>query len=63
MKNGKGIKGNKETTISLQFRTLRSAYNKAIEEKAASKNDYPLMISRSENLKQKQGREPYPRMM
>lgn len=35
-------KGNKETTISLQFRTLRSAYNKAIEEKAASKNDYPF---------------------
>ena len=35
-------KGNKETTISLQFRTLRSAYNKAIEEKAATKKNYPF---------------------
>jgi len=35
-------KGNKETTISLLFRTLRSAYNKAIEAKCAKKNNYPF---------------------
>jgi len=33
---------NKETTISLQFRTLRSAYNKAIEAKAVSGKNYPF---------------------
>ena len=33
---------NKETTISLQFRTLRSVYNKAIENKCARKSDYPF---------------------
>lgn len=35
-------KGNKETTISLLFRTLRSAYNKAIQSKCARKSDYPF---------------------
>ena len=35
-------KGNKETTMSLMFRTLRSAYNKAIENKCARKSDYPF---------------------
>ena len=35
-------KENKETTISLLFRTLRSVYNKAIEQKNASKADYPF---------------------
>lgn len=35
-------KGNKETTMSLMFRTLRSAYNKAIECKCARKSDYPF---------------------
>lgn len=35
-------KGNKETTISLLFRTLRSAYNKAVEAKCARKTDYPF---------------------
>ena len=35
-------KGNKETTISLLFRTLRSAYNKAIKAKCARKSDYPF---------------------
>jgi site-specific recombinase XerD len=35
-------KGNKETTISLLFRTLRSAYNKAIEAKCTKKNNYPF---------------------
>lgn len=35
-------RGNKETTISLMFRTLRSAYNKAIKEKCAHKEEYPL---------------------
>ena len=35
-------KKNKETTISLQFRTLRSVYNKAIESKCARKSDYPF---------------------
>lgn len=35
-------KGNKETTMSLLFRTLRSAYNKAIESKCARKSDYPF---------------------
>ena len=35
-------KGNKETTISLMFRTLRSAYNKAIKEKCAQKSNYPF---------------------
>ena len=35
-------KGNKETTMSLLFRTLRSAYNKAIEAKCARKADYPF---------------------
>lgn len=34
--------GNKETTISLMFRTLRSAYNKAIKEQCAQKSDYPF---------------------
>lgn len=35
-------KENKETTISLLFRTLRSVYNKAVEQKSASKADYPF---------------------
>ncbi len=35
-------KDNKETTISLLFRTLRSAYNKAVEAKYAKKNNYPF---------------------
>ncbi len=35
-------KGNKETTISLLFRTLRSAYNKAIEAKYTKKTNYPF---------------------
>ncbi|WP_288669078.1 site-specific integrase [uncultured Bacteroides sp.] len=35
-------KGNKETTMSLMFRTLRSAYNKAIKAKCAHKSDYPF---------------------
>ena len=35
-------KGCKETTISLQFRTLRSAYNKAIQAKAVSNRSYPF---------------------
>lgn len=35
-------RGNKETTISLQFRTLRSAYNKAIDAQAVSKKYYPF---------------------
>ena len=35
-------KKNKETTISLLFRTLRSAFNKAIERRYARKNDYPF---------------------
>ncbi len=35
-------KGNKETTISLLFRTLRSAYNKAIESKCATNTNYPF---------------------
>lgn len=34
--------GNKETTISLMFRTLRSAYNKAVNAKCARKSDYPF---------------------
>lgn len=35
-------KGNKETTISLMFRTLRSIYNKALEARCARKSDYPF---------------------
>ena len=35
-------KGNKETTISILFRTLRSTYNKAIQSKYARKSDYPF---------------------
>lgn len=35
-------KGNKETTISLMFRTLRSIYNKAVEAGCARKSDYPF---------------------
>jgi site-specific recombinase XerD len=35
-------KGNKETTISLLFRTLRSAYNKAFEAKCTNKFNYPF---------------------
>lgn len=35
-------KGNKETTMSLLFRTLQSTYNKAIEDKCARKSDYPF---------------------
>lgn len=34
--------GNKETTISLMFRTLRSAFNKAIKEQYIQKADYPF---------------------
>lgn len=34
--------GNKETTISLMFRTLRSTYNKAINAKCARMSDYPF---------------------
>ena len=34
--------GNKETTISLMFRTLRSTYNKAIKERCAHLSDYPF---------------------
>lgn len=34
--------GNKDTTISLMFRTLRSTYNKAIKAKCARKSDYPF---------------------
>ena len=33
---------NKETSMSLRLRTLRSAYNKAIDEKAAYKINYPF---------------------
>lgn len=35
-------KENKETTISLLFRTLRSAYNKAIEAKIVKRTAYPF---------------------
>ena len=35
-------KGNKDTTISLLFRTLRSTYNKAIQSNCARKSDYPF---------------------
>lgn len=35
-------RGNKETTISLQFRTLRSAYNKAIDANVVSEKYYPF---------------------
>jgi site-specific recombinase XerD len=35
-------KNNKETTISLLFRTLRSAYNRAIEAKCAKPSTYPF---------------------
>lgn len=35
-------KGNKDTTISLMFRTLRSTYNKAINAKCARVFDYPF---------------------
>lgn len=35
-------KGNKETTMSLLFRTLRSAYNKAVNAKCARKAEYPF---------------------
>ena len=35
-------KGNKETTISIQFRTLRSVYNKAIKRKCVGKEYYPF---------------------
>lgn len=35
-------KENKETTMSLLFRTLRSAYNKAIKAKCARKSEYPF---------------------
>ena len=35
-------RGNKETTISLMFRALRSTYNKVIKEKHAHKTDYPF---------------------
>ncbi len=34
--------GNKETTISVQFRTLRAIYNRAIETNATNKNHYPF---------------------
>lgn len=34
--------GCKETTMSIQSRTLRSAYNKAIEAKAVFSKNYPF---------------------
>jgi site-specific recombinase XerD len=34
--------GDKDTSISVKFRTLRSVYNKAIEEKCALKSTYPF---------------------
>jgi site-specific recombinase XerD len=34
--------GNKETTISVLFRSLRATYNKAIEDKAVSRNKNPF---------------------
>jgi len=36
-------RGNKETTISVQFRTLRAAYNKAIQSMVARKSNYPFI--------------------
>ena len=35
-------KGNRETTISVLFRTLRSAYNRAIEAKCTVRDNYPF---------------------
>jgi Site-specific recombinase XerD len=35
-------RGNKGTTISIQFRTLRAVYNKAIVEKCVAKSYYPF---------------------
>ena len=35
-------KGNKDTTIGILFRTLRSVYNKAIQSRCARKSDYPF---------------------
>lgn len=49
-------KGNKETTMSLMLRTLRSTYNKAIENKYARKSDYPSMNTRLVNLMSAQRR-------
>lgn len=37
-------KGNKETTISIQFRTLRSVYNKAIKENVWERSIIRLKI-------------------
>ncbi len=34
--------GKAETTMSLQFRTLRSAFNKAVEQNIAKREDYPF---------------------
>ena len=59
-------RGNKETTISLMFRTLRSTYNKAIKEKCAQKTDYPFeeyRVSKFDVTTQKRAiswRNPFP---
>lgn len=50
---------NKETTISLQFRTLRSAYNKAIEAKATSAKSYPFKAFNINRFNTKT-RKPFP---
>lgn len=36
------LRNTKETSMNLYFRTLRSAYNKAIEAKSAKKSNYPF---------------------
>lgn len=50
--------GNKETTISLMFRTLRSTYNKAIKERCAHLSDYPFKNIKSVNSTLLLKREP-----
>lgn len=54
-------KGNRETTISLLFRTLRSAYNKAIKAKCARKSDYPFDDYKINKFDTTTQREPLPK--
>jgi len=48
--------GNKDTTISVQFRTLRAVFNKAVEAKSLNKAYYPFddyKVSKFDNTTQK----------
>ncbi|MEG1660487.1 MAG: site-specific integrase [Bacteroides sp.] len=46
-------KGNKDTTLSYQFRTLKAAYNRAIDTKIVSRDKYPFIEYKLSHLNTK----------